>query len=110
MASPKILDLLNALRVGTSNRQVFWEDLPDEDMFRTQIAGGLIRIGKTEDKKGYTIWLMGHGGAVAAEATFFQRDTGYDIIEDVYASARLVARGGDALLDNIIRQLNPTGR
>jgi hypothetical protein len=107
MATQKIVELLNALMVGTEKRQVFWEDLPDEDMFRTHVGGGLIRIGRTEDKKGYALWLMGHGGAIVAEASFLPSEPGFQLSEEVYSSARLAARGGNELLDNIIRQLNP---
>lgn len=108
MASQKFIDLLKALQVGTAKKQVFWEDLPDEDMFRTHIGGGLIRLGRAEDgtRKGYALWLIGHGGAIAAEVEFYPGEAGYELIEDVYSTARLAARGGDMLIDNIIRQLS----
>ena len=109
MASQRFLDLLQALKHGTEGNQIFWEDLPDEEMFRTQVGGGLVRIGRVEggSGRGYALWLIGQGGAVAAEVEFYPGEPGYGLIEDVYSSARLRARGGDMLIDNIIRQLTP---
>lgn len=113
MASDKFVQLLRALKKGTDEKSVFWEDLPDEDMFRTRQGGGLIRIGQSSlastTRKGYTLWLIGVNGAIAAEVDFFPGDPGYEIIEDLYHAARLITRGGEAMVDNIIRSLNPLG-
>ena len=113
MATDKFVQLVRALKTGTDEKRVNWEDLPDEEMFRTRQGGGLIRIGKSElastTRKGYTLWLIGAAGAIAAEVDFFPGDAGYEEIEHLYQTARLVARGGAAMVDNIIRMLNPTG-
>lgn len=57
----------------------------------------------------YSLSLIGIGGSIAAEEEFFPVSTGYDLMEDLYRSARMVARGGDFLVDSIIRELNPAG-
>jgi hypothetical protein len=110
MASQKIIDLLKALKLGMESGRVRWEDLPDEEMFRTQMGGGLVRIGKADEEsgRGYTLSLIGHNGRIAAEVNFYPNDPGYELIDDVFSSARLAARGGEQIIDNIIRQLNPT--
>ena len=113
MAAEKFVQLLRALKRGTDEKRVVWEDLPDEEMFRAHVSGGMVRIGMSElsstTRKGYTLWLIGPGGAIAAEVDFFPGESGYETIEDVYQSARLVARNGDWMVDNIIRTLNPAG-
>lgn len=113
MASEKFVQLVRALKRGTEEGRVSWEDLPDEEMFRTSVGGGLVRIGTSAlastTRKGYTLWLIAHGGAIAAEVDFFPGEPGYEQIEDLYQKARLVARGGDQMVDIIIRQLNPSG-
>ena len=112
MPATKLIELLRALQVGTQEKRIVWEDLPDEDMFRGQVAGAFVRLGKTEKRfqRGYALWLIGPGGAVVAEAEYYPDDDGYEVIEDVYATARLSARGGDQLLAQMIRKLNPEGR
>jgi hypothetical protein len=109
MASQKIIDLLRALQLGTEKGRVHWEDLPDEETFRTQVGGGLVRVAMTDEPgiKGYTLTLSGVGGTIAAEVNFHRGDPGYELIEEVYAAARLAARGGERIIDMIIRQLNP---
>src|SRR5438270_24700 len=104
MASEKYVQMLKALKKGTEEKRLHWEDLPDEDMFRAQAGGGLVRIGPAgdQDRKGYTLWLIGHGGTIAAEVNFFQGDAGFEAIEEVYSTARLAARGGDRMIDQII--------
>lgn len=111
MASEKILNLIRALKKGTEEKRVHWQDLPDEQMFRTQMAGGLVRVGiiEVDERTGYSLSLIGIGGSIAAEEEFFPVSTGYDLMEDLYRSARMVARGGDYLVDSIIRELNPAG-
>jgi hypothetical protein len=106
MLPEKFLQVLQTLKTGTEKGFLTWEDLPDEEMFRTSIAGGLVRIGKIkeEGKTGYTLTLTGHAGAIAAELEFWPGDNGYDLIADIYTSARLAARGGTQLLDMIINQ------
>jgi hypothetical protein len=112
MASAKIIDLLKALKVGTDTKQLYWEDLPDEETFRTQIGGGLVRIGMATNssRRHYTLALVGINGGIAAEIDFSPDEPGYELIEEVYTSARLAARGGELIIDNIIRQLNPSGK
>ena len=111
MASQKIIDLLRALKHGTETRQVHWEDLPDEEMFRTQLGGGLIRIGLVAEgaQSGYRLTLLGINGSIAAETTFYRGEAGYDLIEELFDAARLKARGGDFIIDNILQQLAPAG-
>ena len=57
MASEKILNLIRALKKGTEEKRVHWQDLPDEQMFRTQMAGGLVRIGiiEVDERTGYSL-------------------------------------------------------
>ena len=111
MASDKFMTLLRALKKGTDNKKVCWEDLPDDEMFRAQAGGGFVRIGTSAlastTRKGYSLWLIGLDGAIVAEIDYFPDDQGYGLIEDLYQTARLVARGGDQMVDSIIRQLNP---
>ncbi|HXD84998.1 MAG TPA: hypothetical protein VN641_00785 [Urbifossiella sp.] len=113
MATQQFVQLLSALKKGTDERRVHWEDLADEDMFRTRQGGGLIRIGQSSlastTRKGYTLWVIGPAGEIVAEIDFFPEDAGYDLIEDLYHSARLQARGGQQIVENIIRTLNPAG-
>jgi hypothetical protein len=108
MATPKLVELLKALSKGTAGKQIWWEDLPDEEMFRAHVAGGMVRIGKSDsaDLRGYTLWLIGPGGVIAGEFEIRENDPNYPLIEDVYTSARMSARGGDQLVDAIIRQLS----
>jgi hypothetical protein len=100
MAAPKILDLLHGLSRGTEQHRIHWEDLPDEEMFRTQIARSLIRIGKSDP--GYSLWLYGPGAQLVAETTLRPGEEGYEVMEELYANARLNARNGDALLAEVM--------
>lgn len=106
MLSPKFSEVLSSLMIGTEKNFVTWQDIPAEDMFRTQVAGGLIRVGKMKDdtRLGYSFLLTGKNGALAAELEFWPGDDGYDLISELYNQARLHARGGDHLLDMIIAQ------
>lgn len=106
MLSEKFLQLLQAVKAGTEKHFLHWEDLPDEDMFRTQIAGGLLRIGKIKSavKAGYTLSLTGNTGTIAAELEFWPGDSGYELIEDIYRQVQLSTRGGEQLIESIINQ------
>jgi hypothetical protein len=106
MFPAKFLEVLQTLKTGTEKNRLMWQDLPDEEMFRTPIAGGLVRIGKIKDgvKTGYTFFLTGNTGSIAAELEFWPGDEGYELIQDIYTSARLAARGGTQMIDMIIMQ------
>jgi hypothetical protein len=108
MATDKMVQLLGALKAGTDNRQIIWQDLPEEEMFRAHIVGGMVRIGKSESGvNGYKLWLMVPGGAIAWEIGINAGEPYFDLIEDIYMSARLAARGGDALIDRILQLFPP---
>jgi hypothetical protein len=110
MASEKLVQMLSALRLGTIKDQLVWQDLPDEDMFRTPVAGGLIRIGMTQGlsigqtRQGFTLAIIGPQGTVAADVEFRPGEDGYDVIEDLYTTVRLKVRQGTQIIDNIISQ------
>jgi hypothetical protein len=111
MATGKLVQLLTALKLGTEKGRVQWQDLSDEDMFRAHVGGGMVRIGRTEapDRRGYKLWLLGYAGSIAGELEIYPGEPHYELIQDVYSSARLAARGGDRLVDSIIRILAPEG-
>jgi hypothetical protein len=112
MATNKMLELLGALKSGTEAHRVTWQDLPEEDMFRAHIGVGMVRLGKAETPGtlGYKLWLMAPGGAIVGELEVNRGEPAYDLIEDVYMSARLAARGGEQLLDQMIQLLQPVHR
>lgn len=107
MANSKLARLLGALKTGTEANRVTWEDLPDEEMFRARVFGGLVRVGQTDTPgaRGYKLWLIGAGGLIAGEFEVMAGEPEYELIRDVYNAARLAARGGDELIDNIIFHL-----
>ena len=107
MASNKFVQLLEALKTGTENKRVLWQDLPDEEMFRAQVAGGMVRIGKLEspNPKGYILWVMKGDGAIIGELEIRQGEEFFPLIDELYGLARLRARNGETVLDSMIRTL-----
>lgn len=108
MLSDKFIPFLEALKLGTEKDRLIWQDLPDEEMFRTSSTGGLIRIGKIKNisdlRTGYTLTLTGPGGAIAAELEVWPGEQGYGVIDDLYTTVRLKVRNGAQVIDNIINQ------
>jgi hypothetical protein len=106
MELSKYQEVLQTLKSATEEKRIIWEDLPDEEMFRTLIAGGLVRIGKFKrgGETGYSLTITNKLGAIIAELEFLPKDNDYKLIEEVYNSARFNAGDGEQMIDSIIAQ------
>ena len=105
MLKEKLLGLLTALARGTSRGMIQWQELPDSEMFRAYVNPGMVRIGKCGEgtgKRGYILWVIDASGVIVGEIEIFEDEPQFTIIEDLYMTARLKARGGDSLIDQMI--------
>jgi hypothetical protein len=77
-------------------------------MYRARVADGMIRIGTflQASRTGYTVWVIGPGGTIVREVDIPVDDPHFALIEDIYATARHKARGGDQLIDSMIAALS----
>jgi hypothetical protein len=112
MFRDKLVRLLERLRIATEQRQIEWEDTADEDMFRTSLGNGMVRIGKKSflDEEGdpqtvYTAYLLTRDGMIADE-TEITGGKEYAAMESLYALARQSTRGADELIDSMLNELS----
>lgn len=107
MSDNRFLTLLRGLKLGTDKNQIHWSELPEEEMFRAHVGSGMVRIGRTDqgDRKARTLWVLNGAGAEIAEIELREGDVDYQLIDDLFTSARLVARNGRQVLDSMLRTL-----
>ena len=108
MLTEKLLGLLTALARGTSRGMIQWQELQDSEMFRANVHPGMVRIGKSGDetgKQGYILWVIAASGVIVGEIEIFEDEPQFTIMEELYKTARLKARGGDFLIDQMMQSL-----
>ena len=111
MLKEKLLGLLTALARGTSRGMIQWQELPDSEMFRAYVNPGMVRIGKSDvesNKRGYILWVIDASGVIVGELEISEDEPQFAVIEDLYMTARLKARGGDFLIDQMIGAFPPS--
>ena len=107
MIDETVVELLHGLKSATGANRIRWENLPDEEMFRTTLPDGLIRIGETstDDEKAYTLWIMDDMSFIVDVVTIHSDDPQFPLMELVYRLARLAARNGKSVMQRMVKTL-----
>jgi hypothetical protein len=114
MTQSKTMALLDALLQATSHGEVRWEDTASEDVFRTWIGDGGVKIGEAlhadEDesvfgRKTYTAWVLNPKDEVVDQIELGPTAAGYSVLEGLFTLARRNARNADDVVDNMLSAL-----
>ena len=111
MVNEQFRQLLRKLSDATARGKIAWEETADENMFRTALGQGMVRIGKShfqvEDETSvpaYTAVLLDSDGSVADE---LEVASGQDfvVMEALFNMARQQARNAEDLLKSMLNEL-----
>ncbi|MFO0805283.1 MAG: hypothetical protein U0791_19440 [Gemmataceae bacterium] len=118
MGSPKVDNLILALLKRTRAGSQRWEDVsdPDEEMFRTVVGDGLVRMSRRRDawrdESGIprsmthvTIWVFGSHGQEIAEVDYTEQTTFLATVEELFEAAKAQARNSTEELDHMLASL-----
>jgi hypothetical protein len=108
MHSKKFLQLLTDLRDATAQSRIEWEDTADEDMFRTNLGPGMVRVSKSilsdDERPYYTVWLLDPEGRVVDEYEALGGED-FSTIAELYELARRSARNASELVEAMLATL-----
>lgn len=114
----RILTLLRAAIHSTGEGKLDW-DAFDDETFRAAIGSGTLRINRGSttiqlDTQGndvfptttYTLWIMNRKGQVVADHEETESDSpGYQILNELFESARKAALKPDAVIEDMLSAL-----
>jgi len=115
MADRKVEDLILALLKRSQSGSQHWEDVsdPDEEMYRTVVGDGLVRMSRRRDswrdEKGVsrtlthiTVWVFGSHGKEIAETEYTEQTTFLPTVEELFELAKSQARNSPHELDEML--------
>jgi hypothetical protein len=112
----KLEEVVRLLREKTEAGRVNWSEVI-EDVFRTNVAGSLFRIGRTHrqmeiDERGWRdvpfidITISNPFGKVVEEESFMEDEPGYLLAEPLFKAARRSAHGADQTLETMLNVIS----
>lgn len=111
MTSPSLENLLSKLLEATKERKVQWVETANENDFRVAFGGGVIRVSCDERNTDapYGVVLLNRSGKVIESVwpvEKFDSPLNFDLVADLYRTARSSALKVDELLKSMSKALD----
>ena len=116
----KVMELLRLLLAQTRAGKVDWEYMADDEMVRTAVGKGLVRIGREDNlvltptggaplppATVYYVWIIGSNGRVTDRYIVTPAEThNYAITSQLYHEAQNKAQDSNQVLQSMIDSLS----